>query len=262
VDKPFVAGDVDEGELDLAERVGEGREAQNEGDAPPLLLREAVTVHSRERSHQRSLSVVDVTGSAEDDRAHPPILAARRVRVVEQEMKIPVAAVTVVRGRLVERGGRCLHASALEDNLVLDDERRTLAGTGRLLRVRTMGAECWLTLKGPGSFAGGVKSRDEIETSVESAYSALAILDGLGFRPVRRYQKRREAWSLGPIVVALDETPAGDFVELEGPADLLAEAAAGLGLDPASAVRATYLDLWAAFRRVHPDAPVDMVFPL
>ena len=87
-------------------------------------------------------------------------------------------------------------------------------------------------MKEPGSFHEGVKSRVEIETPVESAERTLAILAGLGFQPVRRYQKRRETWSLDRIVVALDETPAGNFVEVEGPSDRLAAAAGDLGLDP------------------------------
>jgi adenylate cyclase class 2 len=180
--------------------------------------------------------------------------------VVEQEMKIPGAALTVVREHLAQRGGRCLHPSALEDNWVLDGPDRTLSGSGRLLRVRQAGGRAWLTLKEPGSFSGGVKSRIEIETSIGSAETVLAILAGLGFRPARRYQKRRETWSWGPIVVALDETPMGAFVELEGPAERLAGAARDLGLDPETAVLGTYLDLWTAYRALHPDAPLDMVF--
>jgi hypothetical protein len=70
-----VAGDVDEGELDLAERVEEGRKTQNQRDASSLLLREAITVHTRERFHEGCFAVIDVAGCAEDDGAHPPILA-------------------------------------------------------------------------------------------------------------------------------------------------------------------------------------------
>lgn len=176
-------------------------------------------------------------------------------------MKIPVVALTFVRERLGEGSARCLYPSALEDNWVLDDGRHTLATSGRLLRVRQTGHQCWLTLKEPGSFAGGVKSRVEIETPIKSAERVLAIFAGLGFKPVRHYQKRREAWALGQIVVALDETPMGQFVELEGPAHLLAAAAVDLGLDPRTAVRGTYLDLWTAYHALHPDAPPDMVFP-
>ncbi len=176
-------------------------------------------------------------------------------------MKIPVAAFSEVRRRLAEGGARLAAPAALEDNWVLDDERGTLAAAGRLLRVRRAGNGCWLTLKEPGSFAGGVKSRIEIETAVAGSEEALAILAGLGFRPARRYQKRRESWALDAVVVALDETPMGDFVEVEGPADRLETVARALGLDPGAAVRGTYLDLWNAHRGRHPSAPADMVFP-
>jgi len=181
--------------------------------------------------------------------------------VLEQEMKIPVAALSETRRRLAERGARLVAPTALEDNWVLDDDRGTLAAAGRLLRVRRAGSDSWLTLKEPGSFAGGVKSRVETETVVGSADQALAILAGLGFRPVRRYQKRRESWTFDGVVVALDETPIGAFVEVEGPAARLVAVALELGLDPGAAVRGTYLDLWNAHRAHHPGAPADMVFP-
>jgi adenylate cyclase class 2 len=180
--------------------------------------------------------------------------------VVEQEMKIPVADLTPVCDHVKRQGGRLLTPLTLEDNWVLDDEQGTFRKSGRLLRVRQAGHKGWLTLKEPGSFHEGVKSRVEIETPVESAERVLVILAGLGFRPVRRYQKRREIWALDQIVVALDETPLGSFVEVEGPSERLAAVATDLGLNPHTAVRGTYLDLWTAHRALHPTAPADMVF--
>jgi adenylate cyclase class 2 len=182
--------------------------------------------------------------------------------VLEQEMKIPVATLAAVRRRIVERGGRLLHAFALEDNWVLDDAGHVLSASGRLLRLRRFGGRSILTLKGKASFAGGVKSRVEVETEVGSAEQTLAILSGLGFEPVRRYQKRRESFSLDRAIVALDETPMGAFVEIEGQAEQLPAVALALDLDPRAAAPGTYLDLWSAYRAAHPDAPEDMVFPV
>ncbi len=175
-------------------------------------------------------------------------------------MKIPVPTLTPIRQRLAAAGARRLHPQLHEGNWVLDDPSHTLAAAGRLLRVRRAGDTATLTVKEPGTFAGGIKSRVELETEVGSAEQALAILAGLGFVPVRRYEKRRESWSLDGVTVALDETPMGAFVELEGESPLLEPAAVELGLDPRAAVRGTYLDLWAAFRAAHPGAPEDMVF--
>ena len=176
-------------------------------------------------------------------------------------MKIPVPALPAVRRRLVERGGELLHALALEDNWVLDDAGRSLSTAGRLLRLRCFGGRATLTLKGEASFSGRVKSRVEVETDVSDPEQTLAILAGLGFAPVRRYQKRRESFSLDRVIVALDETPMGAFVELEGQAEQLPAAALALGLDPHAAALGTYLDLWSAYRAGHQDAPADMVFP-
>jgi hypothetical protein len=55
----------------------------------------------------------------------------------------------------------------------------------------------------------------------------------------------------------------GDFVELEGAVATLEEAAKTLDLDPARAVRGSYLSLWEQYREQHPelDLPVDMVLP-
>jgi len=182
--------------------------------------------------------------------------------VLEQEMKIPVPSLGLVRRRLVERGALLIHPLALEDNWVLDDAHRSLSGAGRLLRLRRFGGRATLTLKGEASFSGGVKSRVEVETELGNAEQGLGILAGLGFAPVRRYQKRRESFSLDRVIVALDETPMGAFVELEGQAEQLPAAALDLDLDPHAAALGTYLDLWSAYRTAHPGAPEDMLFPL
>jgi adenylate cyclase, class 2 len=181
--------------------------------------------------------------------------------VVEHEMKIPIGSHAAVRRRLARRRAQLIQTKTPEDNWVLDDRAGTLAASGRLLRLRRFAGRTILTFKGTASFAAGVKSRPEYETAMEDAGAALAILAGLGLVPVRRYQKLREVWSLGGVTVALDETPMGAFVELEGETAGLPAAAAALGLDPGAAARGTYLDLWAAFRAEHPEAPEDMVFP-
>jgi adenylate cyclase class 2 len=180
--------------------------------------------------------------------------------MLEQEMKIPVPSLTPVREALAHAGGQLWQPETLEDNSVLDDEARLLAVSGRLLRLRRAGETNLLTFKGPARFSAGVKARTEFEIAVTDGEQLLAILAALGFRPVRRYQKRRETWHLGAITVALDTTPVGCFVEVEGEGGALAVAAASIGLDPSSAVRGTYLDLWTRYRAAHPEAPADMVF--
>jgi adenylate cyclase class 2 len=178
---------------------------------------------------------------------------------VEREMKLPVASHDELRRRLQELGAERREDDALEENWVLDDEAGTLAGAKSLLRVRRRGERAWLTYKGPASFAAGVKSREEIECGVAEPLVLVEVLERVGMRVVRRYQKRRETWRLDEVEVALDTTPMGRFVELEGPAAELPGLAEALALDPARAVPGSYLDLWREYRVLHPEASEDML---
>ena len=63
----LVAGHIYDAHAFAAGQIGIG-EAQFYGDAAALLFAEAVAVDAGERSHQRSLAVVDVTGGTQDDR--------------------------------------------------------------------------------------------------------------------------------------------------------------------------------------------------
>lgn len=175
-------------------------------------------------------------------------------------MKFPAPGLDALRRRLAELAGALRSPLCLEENWVLDDAARRLALQGVLLRVRRSGTTALLTFKGRARLTNGVKSREELECGVDDAGCMLELLSRLGFVPVRRYQKRRETWSLGEAVVALDETPMGAFVEIEGPPEALASTAVALGLDPGQAVTGTYLELWEAYRRRHPEAPADMEF--
>lgn len=179
---------------------------------------------------------------------------------LEHEVKIPVSALAPVRHRLGISGGRLAGERQLEDNAVLDTPDLRLLASGRLLRLRRWGSEAILTFKGPATYDGGVKTRLELETGVGAPERALGILAELGWTVQRRYQKYRETWKLGAVTVALDETPIGCFVEIEGPGSELPAAAQALGLDVGAAVSASYQELWQQWRQAHPGAPRDMLF--
>ena len=100
--------------------------------------------------------------------------------------------------------------------------------------------------------------RDEVEVTVAHAEAMRDLLVRLGYRVVRRYEKVREEWQLGAVVVALDHTPIGDFVEFEG--EDAPAAAAGMGFDARSAERRSYLRLYEDWRRDHPELSADMMF--
>jgi predicted adenylyl cyclase CyaB len=97
-----------------------------------------------------------------------------------------------------------------------------------------------LTAKGPATFEGGVKSREETEVEVADAHAALDLIQQLGFRVAWTYPKRRSLWMLDGVAITLDVLDFGWFVELEGPAQVLSEMARSLGLDVALSLRDSY----------------------
>lgn len=175
----------------------------------------------------------------------------------ERELKLALDDRAALRERLRSEGALRLHAENFEHNTLWDRDEH-LRAAGSILRVRRDGQGIRLTFKGPASFEDRVKVRTEHETRVESEASLEEILRALGYAPVRQYQKYREEWRLDGVVIALDRTPIGDFVEFEG--DLASSVALRCGCDPATALEQSYLALYETHRASHPEAPTEMVF--
>ncbi|TMC76683.1 MAG: CYTH domain-containing protein, partial [Chloroflexi bacterium] len=108
------------------------------------------------------------------------------------------------------------------------------------LRILNGGPRGVLTAKGPATFEGGVKIREETEVEVPDVHATLDMLQQLGFRVGWTYPKQRTMWMLDGVAVTLDVLDFGWFVELEGPAQVLPEMARSLGLDPAKALKDSY----------------------
>ncbi len=178
----------------------------------------------------------------------------------EIEIKVPCDDLAAARKKLQDLGANPLSALHFESNDLYDDDAGSLAGSGRALRLRRAGDAAILTFKGPARFSEGVKVREERETRVSEPGEAEAILAGLGLSRRFRYEKKREEWTLEDCAVALDETPIGNFIEVEGEPPAIRRAVASLGLDFASAVPYTYARLYAERRKKDPTLPPDMIF--
>ena len=76
-----------------------------------------------------------------------------------------------------------------------------------------------------------------------------AILRALGFSPTFRYEKFRAEWTDGTGHVVLDQTPIGDYGEIEGPPRWIDRIARSLGIAPADYITRTYADLFFAWKR-------------
>jgi adenylate cyclase class 2 len=162
--------------------------------------------------------------------------------------------------KLYEIGAQRLYNETFEDNIILD-RRGELRTKGAMLRVRKFGRYALATFKGPVAFEGGVKSREEVQTGVESFELAIQLFDTLGYKPVFRYQKFREVWRVRETEVVLDRTPIGDYFEIEGSIDMIRTVAEELGMNMDAGIRQSYADLYRQHRRTRADLPENMVFP-
>jgi adenylate cyclase class 2 len=166
----------------------------------------------------------------------------------EREIKLRFDSVGAAADAVARLGAPLVRTRRLQDDVLLDDGEGTLQRRGCLLRVRRDGeGHAILTWKGP-VIPSEMKLREEVETSAGSADALVRVLGELGFRPGFRYQKYRTEHALPGLIVAIDETPIGVFVELEGEDGAIADAAARLGRSPADYVRSSYRTLFLESR--------------
>ncbi len=115
---------------------------------------------------------------------------------------------------------------------------------------------------------GSHKVRDEIEAQVVDAGNLVKIFEGLGMRGWFRYEKYRttyqlpatKSWARG-LLIEVDETPIGTFVELEGPPAAIDRAATELGYSKRDYILTNYLALYAEDCRRKGQQPQNMLFP-
>jgi adenylate cyclase class 2 len=181
----------------------------------------------------------------------------------EIEVKFRLSDRAAFELRLLSLGPRC-EGRERERNVLFDDDTGLLKGRGTALRLRTTEKGALLTYKGKAGFAGGVKSRLELESGVEAPERVAALLGELGFRPRFVYEKRRTTWRFSnparPVVV-VDETPLGLFAEIEGTEDAVRALARELGVPESAFIPESYVALWMKAREENPALPIDMVFP-
>jgi adenylate cyclase, class 2 len=115
---------------------------------------------------------------------------------------------------------------------------------------------------------GSHKVRDEIEAHVTDSGNLVKIFEGLGMRGWFRYEKFRTTYQLPAtkswardLLIEVDETPIGTFVELEGPPAAIDRAAAELGYSKRDYILTNYLALYAEDCRRKGQQPQNMLFP-
>ncbi len=205
-----------------------------------------MTVHSDHDSPTGDLNPGEVT---------LPVMPARK----EVEIKFRIRDLRALRRKLREAGFRLITRRMHEMNTLYDLPGQPLRKHGDLLRLRKYGSEWLLTHKAKDKM-GRHKSRVEIETKVADGAATEAILLALGYRPTFRYEKFRAEWSNSQGHIVVDETPIGNFGEIEGPARWIDQTARRLGIHPSDYITQTYAGLFFDWKRSARSPAKEMTF--
>lgn len=177
----------------------------------------------------------------------------------EVEVKFAIDALRTLNRRLRNSGFRLKTRRTHEINTLYDLPSQDLRQRGELLRLRKYGPAWVLTHKAK-SKAGRHKTRVETETRIEDGERMDRILRALGYAPSFRYEKFRAEWNDGNGHVVIDETPIGNFGEIEGPPRWIDRTARALGIEPERYITQTYADLFFAWKQRTGSPAPEMTF--
>jgi adenylate cyclase class 2 len=177
----------------------------------------------------------------------------------EIEIKFRIADLRGLSRRLRGARFRLLTPRTHEMNTLYDLPGNPLRRRGELLRLRQYGSDWVLTHKAKAKDARH-KTRVETETKVTAGKKMDAILRALGYGPALRYEKFRTEWKDDKGHVVIDETPIGNFGEIEGPARWIDKAAARLGIHRSDYITDTYSDLFFSWKRQTGSRAKEMTF--
>ena len=178
---------------------------------------------------------------------------------LEREVKLRFADAAAARAAILACGATPLRGRRLQEDVLLDTGDDLLRTQRSVLRVRVEIGRSLLTYKGPVQ-PSAMKVREERETVVADGETMTYILKQLGFRPWFTYQKYREEFGCESATIALDETPIGTFVEIEGSEAAIITVAAGLGLGPQDFLNDSYRGLYVQYCESKGLPVGDMVF--
>jgi adenylate cyclase class 2 len=179
--------------------------------------------------------------------------------ILEREVKLAFRDAEEARNAILAAGAEPLRGRRLQEDCLLDTRDDQLFRRRCVLRVRMECGKTLLTFKGPVQ-ESSMKLREELETVVGDGLLLLRVLEEVGFRVWFRYQKYREEFAHEDVIVAVDETPVGTFVEIEGSEDGIHQMATALARKPEDYVLDSYRGLFVKHCQRNGLPLTDMLF--
>jgi adenylate cyclase class 2 len=182
---------------------------------------------------------------------------------IETEIKFRVSDIAGLSARLQAAGFHLETPRSFESNTLYDTPTRSMRARTEILRIRDYAGRAIVTHKrlpdrGPGEDTH--KHRVEIETQVADPAAMAEIFTSLGLVPSFRYEKWRAEWSDGEGHCVVDETPIGNFAELEGSSAWIDRTAVRIGIDSSQYLVLSYGRLFEQWRAEHNSQAKDLTF--
>jgi len=179
--------------------------------------------------------------------------------MIEREIKLLFESPAEARAAILATGAAPLRCRRLQEDAMFDTGDESLRRRGCALRVRSESGRSLLTFKGPIQ-PGRMKTREEHETVVSDGEVLTRVLEALGLHVWFRYQKFREEFAAEDATIALDETPIGTFVEIEGGERAIEHMAQALGRDASDFLLDSYRGLFLRRREQYGLTGAHMMF--
>ncbi len=170
---------------------------------------------------------------------------------LEVEVKFYLSDLETTRNNIKKAGG-IFKGKETEDNIRFEDENFSLIKNGSLLRLRSANSRYTLTFKGKTMNPSlDFKIYDEIELVVSDFEKMIQILGHIGYKQVQRYEKIRETYVIGPVLLCLDTMPYGNFLEIEGEPGAIPSTAQALGLKWENRILDNYLGMFERLKEIY-----------
>ncbi len=182
---------------------------------------------------------------------------------IETEIKFRIADLVSLAQRLEAAGFRVETPRSFESNVLYDTSDRQMRARTEILRIRNYAGRWTLTHKRlpvgtPGESRH--KHRIETETAISDGDALASVFLSLGLVAAFRYEKWRTEWHDGEGHCVIDETPIGNYAELEGSPEWIDRTAKRLGVDHAEYLTLSYGRLFDVWREQHGSSAEDLTF--